>query len=843
MRRLLLLTVILLLCKLSWSQDYWSYYTKADSLALSQVTSIAPIDTFDVWLGAPNGLAHFQRGVFTNYTTENSALPRNHINDLAVWNNALWIATDSGLTQFANNTFIHFTTNNGLPSNRVKALDSDGNGNLWIGTDQGVSVYNGGTFVNHLKHPAYWLLVDADDQVWVIDDPIALRDDQINLHRFDGNTWTDIPTTDISPISFLVTAFIATKNSIYLSSSHLGYFQYEAGAWITTSEKDGLFSNEIWALTVDEQGAVWTGQPYGFDQVSGNKIAQHNLQVHSERINTVVSKFGHIYAGINYDSWQQDQGFAMAPITVPTLEHYQELDANNIRAGFNAKNRFFTSPHEEFRPRFEITPGSGIQGLFSANLWISAKSPEDSVARVAASIFNGHDFAAGSINDEFALYRDPILKLSRNMIQYHRAHFDEPGYATPAAINDWPANGNPHVGEPLEMARFVDVNNNGYYDPFHGDYPVIRGDQAVYFIMNDARLPHTSTGSEPIGLEVHTMAYAFNRPADTALHNTIFLQFDVINRSERDYDSVKVGFFNDYGHGNQHDNFIGCDSALSLFYVYNGDDEDEDRAGEKGFGLNPPVIGCKMLQPGLDNYMRCYNTLHSYQINRPETALDYTHYLNSRWRDGSRLVYEIDGEGYDPNPGPKRYTNYFHSGDPVANTGWTEGSAANTPFYRAAFGSFPYFSLQAGERKSLHTAVHHARGDGLDRLENVTFFKENMHQVQEFFDTKDWEEGVFASEVSPWWNLDESEEQDEISETQTSLFPNPSNGVLSIRSNERLKELAIYNLQGQLIETISIANQFSYSFLLPTSYRSGTYLVKWTAQSGNTGTEKLMITR
>ena len=41
------------------------------------------------------------------------------------------------------------------------------------------------------------------------------------------------------------------------------------------------------------------------------------------------------------------------------------------------------------------------------------------------------------------------------------------------------------------------------------------------------------------------MAYAFNEPADSALNNTIFLHYQIINRSTDTYDSVYIGFFDD----------------------------------------------------------------------------------------------------------------------------------------------------------------------------------------------------------------------------------------------------------------------------------------------------------
>ena len=66
-----------------------------------------------------------------------------------------------------------------------------------------------------------------------------------------------------------------------------------------------------------------------------------------------------------------------------------------------------------------------------------------------------------------------------------------------------------------------------------GDYPAIKGDQAIWWIMNDLNQGHMESQADPLGIELHGMAYAYNSN-NTAVNNTIFMEYTIINRSARE---------------------------------------------------------------------------------------------------------------------------------------------------------------------------------------------------------------------------------------------------------------------------------------------------------------------
>jgi hypothetical protein len=60
------------------------------------------------------------------------------------------------------------------------------------------------------------------------------------------------------------------------------------------------------------------------------------------------------------------------------------------------------------------------------------------------------------------------------------------------------------------------------YNPADGDYPEIRGDEAVYAIMNDKSRDTMGFG---MGIEIHLMVYQYLD--GTFLDNTTFLNYRV----------------------------------------------------------------------------------------------------------------------------------------------------------------------------------------------------------------------------------------------------------------------------------------------------------------------------
>lgn len=76
---------------------------------------------------------------------------------------------------------------------------------------------------------------------------------------------------------------------------------------------------------------------------------------------------------------------------------------------------------------------------------------------------------------------------------YHQNNRASSGYQPIEVIANWPAHGDVSKGQAYYLAPFVDNNNDGDYNPLDGDYPKIKGQQAIYYIYNDNKMAREYT--------------------------------------------------------------------------------------------------------------------------------------------------------------------------------------------------------------------------------------------------------------------------------------------------------------------------------------------------------------
>ena len=368
---------------------------------------------------------------------------------------------------------------------------------------------------------------------------------------------------------------------------------------------------------------------------------------------------------------------------------------------------------------WEVPSGSGKETIYQHSLWFGGLDANEDLHLAALRFGQGYDLnggrdywsgplktADGTIDQMTSLKYHHIWSITRVEIEQFIANHGNTGYQTPEDILTWPAHGDD--GCASNLAPFVDVNNDGRYNPADGDYPDIKGDQCLFFIFNDSFNEHTESGGEKIGLEVHAMVYAFDALNDEALNNTVFVNYKFYNRSTNDYHNTYLGLWTDWDLGCQWDDYVGCDVQRNSCFVYNGTSVDGN--GEPwAYGDNHPVQVLTVLNGpdnlGLTGFMYHYNDYSS--MGDPHTAFDYYMLLQSYWKDGNHLQY--GGSGYPEwgSPvGPE--CNYIFPGltDPDhQDFDWTEETAGNVPGDRRGLASVGPFDFPAGGMKELDYAM------------------------------------------------------------------------------------------------------------------------------------------
>ena len=290
-----------------------------------------------------------------------------------------------------------------------------------------------------------------------------------------------------------------------------------------------------------------------------------------------------------------------------------------------------------------VPANSSMSPLYANGLWMTGVDNDAWYYKVRATTYNcAGDYVPGPLTID-GQYRSDletrrafnrVWTVSRNEIDDFIAHVGTEGYSIPENILSWPGNGGEGYAE--QLAPYYDADNDGIYNPHHGDYPLIRGDRMAFSIFNDVTVAYY-TGSDPLGMEIHMSAYAFDEPQDTALNNTVFVSYKIINRTNTVYTDAYFGAFSDFDIGYGYDDYIGCDVKAGMAYAYNGLSNDNVYGGE------PPAQGCILLagpfedSDGLDNPIIDISKMQMYY---PEQLAGYQ--LSDGTYDTLRLNADAD---------------------------------------------------------------------------------------------------------------------------------------------------------------------------------------------------------
>ena len=518
--------------------------------------------------------------------------------------------------------------------------------------------------------------------------------------------------------------------------------------------------------------------------------------------------------------------------------------------------------------------GTRLSTLCANGLWIG--SGEHTAIRQFGT--SGDDFQVGPLTNDGQPLGDNsynrVWAVSRDMIDYHLAHFAEPGYEPAESISSWPAEDD-NVGH--AMAPYYDANHDGHYNPLDGDYPLIRGDRALFSIFNDAGA-HGESGGQALGVEVHCMTYAFREPQDDALWNTVFVHYDIYNRSSNTYEDTYVGMWSDFDIGYAYDDYVGCDVALGMYYAYNG--QESDVPGPASFYGVPPAQGCVILAgpwqsaDGLDNasadsetwHFIPGDTLNNQAINgmgfgngiadderigmtnftyyqnstnaingAPTEAIHYYNYLHSFWKNGQHVKY--GGDGLSVNAGATDIDCSFmfpgnsdpwHWGtdgiDPDTPHGWDEVTANNAPSDRRGLGSCGPFTLlpSAMATACQQLDVAYVTGWGQASVgQSVENLQTNAASIRQQFASSTTFSGrpfVYQPIVT---GIDTTADKSTLQ-----AYPNPTSGTLTVRlSDGEPCDVELYDMMGRKIlsqrikgsATIDLHNLPQGVYLLRTS--------------------------
>ncbi len=417
-----------------------------------------------------------------------------------------------------------------------------------------------------------------------------------------------------------------------------------------------------------------------------------------------------------------DELRAQIPFNTMDSVHINKINASVLVHGDMWWNPVTQQAHAHY-------PANAATNInFVSSLWMSGYDAGNNL-HVSAQTYriSGNDYWPGPLNSSdtltYATASDwaKIWKINRTDIQHFQSITTHTTANTPEPILRWPGKGNTYAqgnaGVPLtitdNMAPFVDLNSNGNYEPLLGEYPDVRGDQALWWVFSDNGPAHAQTNGKPLGVEVHGMAYAYKR--GTLIDNVVYYDYTVINKSPNSYHDVRLSLFDDVDMGYFLDDYIGFDSAWRMGICYNANSDDGIAAGHpaNAYGTAVPVMGVTLIVLPGDagtSYVPAgsfvYHNNDNSIIGNPTVDSQYSNYMRAKIRNGQHFTNSFVGAGTPCNgysSGPN--SNYVYTGNPSVNTEWSECACNNNPGDRRFILSSADFNLAAGSSQHMVMAM------------------------------------------------------------------------------------------------------------------------------------------
>lgn len=836
--------------------DSWSVLNTTSGLPSDSVTCLGFLPG-ETWLGTKMGLVKYTGvpgsggAVDAIYTMPQ--LPADLVTAVLAETGMIWTGTQSGLARLNTvaGTWDYFSTGN----DSITKIHRDDTGKLWVGTRNGLFVtnnngitwtnYNASNTGNVLSNYIFDIEDDVHGRIWISSGTSTTFNIICNVSYFSNNLWTRF---DINQFEYGYYSNSPVLPNLNFTKSLNGEVVF-ANTVITGNQGSVIkpSSCDLQIFDLKSAGSFVCNPPmqfgFIFDVMPNGRIFR-------------ITGRTFCAIAINPDSlWYPVTDLAVIPPPLsntcdgcgaPVTKGAAYIDINLVNAMVisGGNMHWDQSAHQ-----YEVPKGSGLHTIYNSSHWIGGIDAGGQI-RVAAQTYrqSGLDYWAGPIDglnipagDSTAKYFDRVYKVSRWEIESFKNHFQNGTLSyqpcnnnVPLSIMTWPAKGNGPIIE--ELAPFVDVDGNGWYNPLTGgDYPLIQGDQMLFKVYNDSLNIHTETDSAALGFEFRTSVYAFLcdniQPTDKVINYTTFYKTQIINKSNRNYTQVRFGLWSDGDIGNYIDDFIGCDISRNTGYFYNGDNNDE---GLFGYGLNPPIMNVKILKGplaplndgkdnnnngitdepgetlGMNNFI--YNHGGGGPVGNPAVEFQFYNSLRGFWLDGNPITY--GNYGYNSSstdtcgflyPGITDPHYYPLLGD------WTEFTAGNSPSDRRFMLSSGPFDMNIGDAVEFDYAYIFTRDSLSGGNLNFALNNANLDLVQSWFDNNSFPGCVVYTTG--------------VSDPQQNLFhvyPNPATEFIHI-SNAGFDvtgmKYEIYNLLGEKIREGFISqNQINVSSLTAQVY-------------------------
>lgn len=273
-------------------------WTTAQGLPANDLRDIAVATNGDIWLATQYGVVHFDGTTFTQHTTDtHPGLANNDVFAIAVGlDGTVYAGTDFGMSVYSNGTYTTYTTADGLGGNDVKNIKVSPDGSVWICTGNGVTHWTGGGFI-----------------------PFGSP---------------EIPFGGTTHVAF-------DEYQVLLSGGLGGLLVYEGVTITPYTMANGLLSNRLRAVAVDQQRNRWIATDMGISVMNSDNV---HIQDHEhvfvlpppDELNPIadvlVDDYGRVWAAVYVDYLVTEGG-----VSVYVNGEWQQFETSDGLAGPNVR--------------------------------------------------------------------------------------------------------------------------------------------------------------------------------------------------------------------------------------------------------------------------------------------------------------------------------------------------------------------------------------------------------------------------------------------------------------------------------------------------------------------------
>lgn len=238
-----------------------------DGLVDERIHALSIADNGDWWMGGMSGLSvRSVDGKIQNFTSENG-LPKGLLFDLARTKSGdLFVATENGLAKRSGAGFVVYGPRDGLGNGFIFDLEPLSDGRLAVATSEGIYIYNRGRFrvldIDLTTAAFVRVQEDGEGNLWALD--IEGR-----IYKSEGERWhyafDEKSMLRIGPSTFQVDE----NDVLWVGTNGNGLWRYEDGMLDSLVESQGLLSNNVWSLEV-QNNDIWIGTDIGIQNLYWN---------------------------------------------------------------------------------------------------------------------------------------------------------------------------------------------------------------------------------------------------------------------------------------------------------------------------------------------------------------------------------------------------------------------------------------------------------------------------------------------------------------------------------------------------------------------------------------------